>query len=151
MFKIAFKNFTNDLKKYKREIIIGSIVYILLILIFGKTCVLRMLFGVPCAFCGFTRAFIKVLCFNFVDALKIQPFVFLVLALFIIFVLKRYFNIKINDKVFYSLITVCLVGVIAFYIYRMVYFFPTNEPMVYDDNNLLKTIINLYFGGTLNG
>lgn len=147
MFKTAINAFIEDVKKYKTEIIIGSSVYLFITLLFGKTCIMRILFGIPCPFCGFTRAFLKLLCLDFIAALKLQPFILLLLILVLLFVLKRYFKVNISRRVLLALIIIGTLGVIVLYAFRMVHYYPTSEPMNYDGNNLLKVVIDKFFGG----
>lgn len=56
-------------------------------LIFGKICIVRMLFGIPCPGCGITRAFQFLLQGKIAEAVYIHPFWVAIVVLFFDFFL----------------------------------------------------------------
>lgn len=143
---VAFKSggilFYRDLKRFRREISIALLVAAALQLLFGKVCITRILVGLPCPFCGFTRAAILSAEFRFKEAFILQPMLFLFAGLLVLLVLKRYFCMHFLGR--YIVIYLCLfvLSVFALYIYRLLFVFSRKAPVIYDGNNLLKIVIN---------
>lgn len=99
------------LKKEILLVILSFIVSYLLILVFDIGCPLNKIFGIDCAGCGVTRMCLAILKFDFYQAFRFNPFVFILISVFLLYLLyvlicillkKRYF--KIGFKTFIVII-----------------------------------------------
>ena len=104
-----------------------------------------LLTGFPCPGCGMTRAVFSILKGNFEAAWYLNPFSYAVVAISAVFVVQRYIrrrNIKYLGKYFAAV----AVGMVLFYIYRMIRYFPGEPPMSYYRGNLLLRLIQVVKG-----
>lgn len=145
-----------DLELLKKDIknmylpLICIVVYIIAGNLFaGKICPLRMICGLPCPGCGITRAFLLVLQGKFYEATMMHPFWIAVVLIVVLYLAFRYLggNLRQSKKIVRAL-RICLIAIlilcIAYYIYRMIYWFPNREPMVYDENNMIYMFKNIF-------
>jgi len=145
--KMSKKRYSNDflnkiLKKIYLDVnkakwvILGIILfYFLLMQVTYSTCPLIMTTGIPCPFCGMTRAGIALLKGEFFLAFKLNPCIYGVLFLVIAFFVVRYFmdkSISVLKPMFIGFILIT----IAVYLYRMYDMFPDQWPMLYYKENL---------------
>lgn len=86
--------------------------------------------GFPCPACGLTRAAFCILKGNFADAWYLNPFAYVIWLFVLWFGVRRYLLQK-ETKSFVKWLAVIIVGMIVFYIYRMIRFFPGEPPMSY--------------------
>lgn len=117
--------------------------------ILGKICPLRMICGLPCPGCGITRAFLLVLQGEFFEATIMHPFWISTVLLVVIYVILRYFcgqseQIKKVMSIFRICVIVTLILCILYYIYRMINWFPHQAPMIYDENNIINMLKNIF-------
>lgn len=95
--------------------------------------------GLPCPGCGMTRAFFLVLQLRFAEAYQMHPLVYGWIALGIVFCVRRYgMGKEVNSLKKYAI--ALLAAMVVLYIYRMIRFFPDQEPMTYFQGNLLQRI-----------
>ena len=100
-----------------------------------------LLTGYPCPSCGMTRAGGLLLKGRFAEAWNLQPFIY-ILGLFLLAVgVWRYLLLKKQMKWAKQCLIVILFSMIAFYIYRMAWYFPDTPPMTYYPDNLLRFIL----------
>ena len=135
----------NDFKKIAIPIIAISLYILLANIILGKICPMRMLFGIPCPGCGTTRAFLLLMQGKVTEATISNPIWIPIVVLGLVFFINRYFvaSEKASAKIIKMLKrALVVIGVlcIAYYICRMIYWYPNKEPMVYDINNLLQRL-----------
>lgn len=110
---------------------------------FGHACPINLLFGVPCPSCGLTRAVLLVFHGDFSAALSMHPLVYslpLIAGLLLAAILSDKFA---HSKIFLIIACVIAAAFIGLYIYRMVCFFPSEEPIAFNENSLLFKIIKL--------
>lgn len=106
-------------------------------------CPVVLLTGFPCPGCGMTRAMFQVLHFDFIGAWKMHPFIYLIGILFVLFCISRYLlNGKYMNYVKVFMIIIAI-GMVIFYIYRMIVVFPNSAPMTYYYENYLNRLIKL--------
>ena len=86
--------------------------------------------GFPCPGCGLTRAMFMVLRGDFAGAWKMHPFIYGVIILVGWFGVRRYIQRKGTKSLGKWVILLC-VGLILYYVYRMVRYFPGDAPMSY--------------------
>lgn len=117
------------------------ILYVVLTYIFKlENCLVQLIIGIPCPGCGMTRAFFACLRFDFIEALRLNPIIFLLPIIVIIVLLREkcFFKTIYKSNLFWGLM---LLITISIYIARMIMYFP-NEPMNYYDDNLFNIIIS---------
>lgn len=107
-------------------------------------CPMVMLTGLPCPGCGMTRAVCSILKGNFAAAWELHPFSYAFLVLALVFVIRRYILQK-EIKSLAKYLAAVFVGMIVFYIYRMIRFFPGNPPMSYYYGSLGYRIFSIVF------
>ncbi len=150
--KKIFNRIYQDINLNKLPFIMLSVLLISLHLIFHHICPIVILTGFPCPGCGLTRAFLLFLTFHPVEAFSYNPAYPLWMLLILVFFVKRYiFGKKISS--FFSLFSLAVVILtIAIYIFRMSHFFPSHDPMIYFDENIMARIhpeYNLFVSGMI--
>lgn len=90
-------------------------VYIVIASAFGIACPFRTLFGIPCAGCGMTRAWISVLHLDLASAFHFHP-AFFVVPIVIAFRLFKNKNKKLYDAALY----ICLGYMLVVYVVRLI-------------------------------
>lgn len=100
-------------------------------------CPMTLLTGYPCPACGMTRAGILILKGRFAEAFSMNPFIYAVGILIFIFFIYRYLFHKKSMEWMKWTVAVLITGMVIFYIYRMVRYFPNQAPMTYDPDNLI--------------
>ena len=134
--------FAKDLKDYKYGIVLAIAIWAFFSIVFGTPCLAVLLFGMPCPFCGLTRAMWYCLQFRFADAFAVHPFWPLVPIGGILFVLYRYFRC-FKVSVFYIYFLFFCVTLTGLYVYRLATQFPGPEPMVYTSPNALSILLDI--------
>ena len=84
--------FKSDIKNLGIIVIAFYIVSELLKYTFGTVCTLKLFCGLPCPFCGITRATILLMNFEFKEALQMQPLVIFVIIGVALYTFLRYFS-----------------------------------------------------------
>ncbi|MGL4855199.1 MAG: DUF2752 domain-containing protein [Lentisphaeria bacterium] len=135
--KEAWDFFVLDLREHWVKLCIILLSLALITKLFGTVCYLRLLFGIPCPFCGITRAAIFILQGKFFLAWQMHPLIILVIIFCFFWGTNRYFLHKEKIKGFSKLVFLFLLIFIIFYIYRIRLYYPWQEPMVYTNNNLM--------------
>lgn len=134
-----------DIKKNFPPLVMAALALLIIDLVWGKICPVRTMIGIPCPGCGLTRAFKLAMTGHFYQATIINP-LWIAITVFVILHLSiRYFvadekkakKFKIILKI---LIIIVAISAIAYYIYRMIYWYPNREPMLYDNKNILKNL-----------
>lgn len=133
-------NFINKNIKFGKILILvllGLSIIFLLIKKFskitGSICLIRGLTGIPCPSCGMSRAIIAFINGDIINAFRFHPLFWLPFIVFILIVFKR--------KFFKQIIIGAIISTIAIYILRMAIFFPSIEPMKYNEKSIINQII----------
>lgn len=137
------KKFLDDIKSARWAIILIIAYFAFLKNYLYTICPVVLLSGYPCPGCGMTRAMFKVLRLDFAGAWEMHPFIYPIGILFLSFGISRYFlngNYMKYVKIF---MTVIAVGMVLFYIYRMITLFPDVSPMTYYYGNYFNRLMNL--------
>lgn len=108
--------------------------------LYGTVCYSVLLFGVPCPFCGITRATKLLLRGQLRDSFHMHPLLILVI---IGVILYSIINIILNKSMVFIkfYVIICIIIFFTFYLYRMKIYYPHQEPMVYREDNLFSYII----------
>lgn len=110
----------------------------------GSACPVYLIFGIPCPGCGMTRAWISLFSGDIAKAFYFHP-AFLAAAIIAACVILCGIKPKLKkSKVITGIYLVLCVVFLAAYIYRMVVFFPNEEPINYNENSLLAIIIRAF-------
>lgn len=133
----------NDIKKAKWVILGIALFYFLLMQVSYSTCPFIMFTGIPCPFCGMTRAGISILKGEFLLAFQLNPMIYGVIFLCFAFITVRYFTKK-SLKTLLPLVAVFFIITFVVYIYRMQTLFPDHYPMLYFKDNFISRVLNLF-------
>ena len=132
-----------DIKSARWAIILIIAYFVFLKNYIYTICPVVLLTGFPCPGCGMTRAAFRLFCFDFLGAWEMHPFIYPIGALFVMFCFSRYFmNGKYMKCVKWFMILIAI-GMVIFYIYRMITMFPEASPMTYYYGNYLNRLKNL--------
>lgn len=110
-----------------------------------QNCIVKLLLGYPCPGCGMSRAAFALMRFDFAEAFRYNPFIYLFpFAVFgIAFKDNNIIQKWIKKPLIWSII---LIVIILTYILRFIFIYP-NAPMDYYPNNLLAFIFSLFKKG----
>ena len=142
MFKKAIKRLKCDFTVNADKLIIAFCIVAILDLTFGSVCSSKLILGIPCPFCGLTRAGVALLSLDFKSAWEFNPLIYYISFLILLWLTERYLDLPIK-KILFTLLIMLIVISIPLYIYRWRCFFPHTEPMTYRENNLLKILCDL--------
>lgn len=131
-----------DIKQYGKAVLAVGIALAVLLLITGEVCPIRRLWGIPCPGCGISRAGMLLLEGKLKEAFRMHAFVYAIPVLLAGGFTERYFfdsRCSFIKKAFY--ITAGLA--ILYYGYRMIVYFPNQEPMIFYNDSVLGKLLNL--------
>ncbi|MCQ2426666.1 MAG: DUF2752 domain-containing protein [Lachnospiraceae bacterium] len=125
------------MRHYWLSVLIAAAVIVLLNLLFGTVCPVRILFGLPCPGCGMTRALLSLLRLDFSTAVRLHP---LSPAFFLLLLLFPVFRYRKRERfgVWVRICAVLLVLLLPVYVYRMLKVFPGEPPM---DNSFGESLL----------
>lgn len=130
------------IKKYRLSLVLLIITLLITNSLTGSVCYSVILFGIPCPACGLTRAAKLMITGHFCESFQMHPLLILVIiGVFLYPLLKstsRRYKLFIN---IYVIITISIF--LCFYIYRMQYFYPKAEPMVYHKDNFIANVLTV--------
>lgn len=126
----------NDIKRLWVPIFIFA-AYIL----FGRyflysLCPSVLVTGFPCPGCGMTRAMFAISRGDFAAAWELHPFSFVLIWYCLCLGVRRYFLMK-DCKRYFKYLAVIFFGMLLFYVYRMICYFPGTPPMSYYYGSML--------------
>ncbi|MDO4454772.1 MAG: DUF2752 domain-containing protein [Eubacteriales bacterium] len=128
-----------DIQRYWKAAVAFAMYMVMVQTLTGRFCPMVLISGLPCPGCGMTRAFFLVLQLRFAEAYQMHPLVYGWIALGIVFCVRRYgMGKEVNSLKKYAI--ALLAAMVVLYIYRMIRFFPDQEPMTYFQGNLLQRI-----------
>ncbi len=135
------KKILSDLYTVRWAILAIVVCLLLLRFVLYSTCPVTLLTGFPCPGCGMTRALFRLLRLDFAGAFEIHPFIYPILILAFLFLLDRYV-LKADLKAFlYWAMIVTAIGMLLFYLWRMMTQFPSEPPMTYYSGSLLNQLL----------
>ena len=132
----AYSRLKSDIKDLKWAIIIIIAYFAYLKLFLHSMCPMVWLTGYPCPACGLTRAAVCLLHLDLAGAWNMHPFVYAVVGYFFLLLWNRYILLRDTGKYIKYLLVMIVAGMIVFYIWRMLRFFPGEPPMSYYYNNM---------------
>ena len=132
-----------DLRRNAAFIIIVAVLWGILNLLFHRFCPVVLLCGYPCPGCGITRAFLAFVTLHPVKAFHYNPVYPLWLAVLLAAFWIRYVKGKSLKGLYYPLLFTGIITLLV-YIYRMIFIFPGDEPMVYVHENLFSIIRSFF-------
>ena len=142
-FKTVFRRIIYDLRSNLAPIIALAVLWGLAELIFHEFCPVVIFSGFPCPGCGLTRAFVSFFTFHPIRAFEYNPSYPFWLAAMVAFIIRRYVQGKSTKILQFPMVAVCIIT-IGIYIWRMTHYFPSEEPMVFFDGNIMGRIAPLY-------
>lgn len=114
----------------------------------GTSCTFQSTIGLPCPGCGLTRALLAALHGNFQEALRLHPLFWLaplvILAILVMLAIApdQLSNPKLN-RVWLGLALLFMVV----YLVRMIFYFPDQEPLTWNDQAILPRLWRLIRSG----
>lgn len=132
--------FYRDIKSARWAVMLVIAYFAFLKKVLHSLCPMVLITGFPCPGCGLTRAGFQVLRLDLAGACKTHPFIFAVIALAVVFAAERYVCLSRSMRVTKWLSIAVMIGMVIFYIWRMVYLFPDVPPMTYYYRNLLSKL-----------
>ena len=139
------KRLFNDIKDNRVAILAILLYFLIAKFILHTICPMVWLTGLPCPACGMTRAGVALLTGQFAKAWQIHPFIYVFVVVFALWFVSRYVLQK-SVSWMRPLVIICLILLIAFYVYRMIRFFPGEPPMSYYSGNVLLRCYQLLTG-----
>lgn len=135
--------FARNMKQYKWFIlfVLGYLLYFFIAHPGETNCLIKHTIGLPCPMCGMTRASVQLLQFDFVEAFRFHPLVFLMPFLFVVMLFKGLHPINklYNSKIFWGMIFLMFLGL---YVYRMGTMFPNIPPMDIKPDSILEILLD---------
>lgn len=131
-----------DIKENRMFLFVLALYVLIIKLFFHISCPLVLTTGFPCPACGLTRAGLALLRGDWKGAWQIHAFIYPLAGLVIVAVIWRYFLQKKMEALKW-LFAIWSVGLILYYAYRMICFFPGNPPVSYYPNSILSRILRL--------
>lgn len=99
-----------------------------------------LLTGFPCPGCGMTRAMFALMRGDFALAWSLHPFSYVLIGFCLSLGIRRYLLLK-DCKRYMKYLAVIFLGMILFYVYRMVRYFPGDPPMSYYYGSIMYRIV----------
>ena len=131
-----------DLKRFWKPALIAVAVWAAFSLLLGTPCLWVLLFGIPCPFCGLTRAVGSLCTLNVTQAFALHPLWPLLPVGLILFGLWRYRFPRLK-LVWWLFVGLSAAAFIAVYVWRMRTQYPSAYPMVYRPDNFLALLAHL--------
>lgn len=132
-----------DIKAWWKGIVLGVALWAAFSLLLGTPCCFVWIFGIPCPFCGMTRAAFLLLQGDFAGSFAFQPMLLPTLASIVFLLVARY----VNKNLFPAALTVailCFCVCVAFYAWKMATVYPSAAPYVHSERCLhhwLQTLL----------
>lgn len=142
IFREAVCLFFQDLWNIRVAILIFAVYFLVGSRVLYSLCPMVVVTGLPCPGCGLTRAAFRILHGDFVGAWKMHPFIYGVIVLAVWFCVRRYILKKEVKSLGKWVIILCL-GMMVYYVYRMVRYFPGEAPMSYYGGNVMRRVFGI--------
>nr|WP_294463638.1 DUF2752 domain-containing protein [uncultured Sellimonas sp.] len=137
--KESVRMIKEDIWSIRFVILVLGIYFLLAWKCFYSSCPLVMISGFPCPGCGLSRAGFCLLRGAFAQAWYFHPFIYGIALLAAAFVIRRYVLHR-EVRSLQKYLILLLAGMLIFYMYRMIRYFPGEPPMSYYPGNLLNRI-----------
>lgn len=142
-WKFAVNRIIKDITEFKWAIVAFGVYCIIMQELFESICPMVIISGFPCPGCGITRAIVLILIGQFAKSFSYNPFAIFWIFTAVYFVYKRYLKGERVKGIFLIFATLCIAMVI-YYLYRMLYVFPSSSPMLYSQNNIIFRFLHLF-------
>jgi hypothetical protein len=122
--------------------------------IFGTSCYVSSMIGIPCPGCGSTRALLLLLQGDVIDALRMHPLIFITLSLFAVipgfsflqFLMRkrgRELRSPLSPGAVNVIFVLLAAAYLVLYAIRMILYFPHTEPMLFNEYSLLGRLVTI--------
>lgn len=132
----------HDIKKYLPILCLIGLYIVVMSLVAGKVCPVRIAIGIPCPGCGITRSLWLLCQGQIAGSIKIHPMGIWMVPGMILAGYERYVPGS-GKKWGQAYLVIWSIACVAVYIWRMVFWYPNIEPMLHDSKNLLQWIKDL--------
>ncbi len=130
---------SDDVRRYGRTAVAVIGIWAAMTILTGHTCFTRLLFGIPCPWCGITRALVLMVTGRFADSWRMHP-----MAGFYVILAAAWFVTHVTGKgktLFVAGFAVIMAVTIAVFIFRLPGMFPAEPPLDYNPDNLLARFL----------
>ncbi|MCR5501589.1 MAG: DUF2752 domain-containing protein [Lachnospiraceae bacterium] len=127
----------NDLRNLRVPILVIVLYESFQLLVFHALCPVKVFFGLPCPGCGMTRASFFLLTGNIGEALRYHALV-IPWVLCVLYLLVYHYVLMKKAPLKNPLLIILGFTTLGYYIYRMIRYYPSAEPMAYHEENLLR-------------
>ncbi len=132
-----------DLKTYHRGLFLAAAYPGITSALGIPVCPMVLFWGLPCPGCGMTRAALLFFKGKWNTAWQMHPFFFVLLVLAAVAAAFRY-GAGRSMPGFKRIVPAVLILSILFYVYRMIRYFPGQEPMTYSSHNILRLLADIH-------
>lgn len=126
-----------DLRVWWKWVLLAVALWAVSSLTLGTPCWFVWGLGIPCPFCGLTRAGFLLLQGRFAESFAFQPMLLPILVCIALLAASRYGSKKLFPVAIVCCI-LCFCACIVFYIWKMTTVFPDTPPYVYRENHLFR-------------
>ena len=139
----GWKLLAADIKREKWAVLAIAAYFLIMKRFMYSLCPMVTITGFPCPACGLSRAGFSLLKGHFLWAFEIHPFIYPIVLLVITFFVFRYILRK-DTEILKKYLIALMVGLIVYYVYRMIRYFPGDSPMSYYRHNYIRAILELF-------
>ena len=132
-----------DIGQHGAGVLAVVVLYFVMHALFGAFCPSVIVTGFPCPGCGMTRAALLFFKGKWNTAWQMHPFFFVLLVLAAVAAAFRY-GAGRSMPGFKRIVPAVLILSILFYVYRMIRYFPGQEPMTYSSHNILRLLADIH-------
>ena len=127
-----------DITTYGRMAVAFAATMLAMNVLIGHTCTFRLMAGIPCPWCGITRATALLLTGHFSDSWQMHPMAVFYILLGLLFLVYRY--VGRLGAVFWISLAAVFAATVVVYIVRFPEMFPGSPPFRYDPENLFARL-----------
>ena len=112
------RRFLQDLKQYYKGLVLCALFLFFLEAVLGKTCLFRILFGIPCPGCGLSRAASLLTQGRLEESLTVHPFLIPRLFVLVLWAWERHGRNR-SPRLSAAAALLCFTGMVLFYAWRI--------------------------------
>lgn len=137
--QVVLERIWKDIKSLRIAILALLLYNVIARSVFHAFCPQLILTGFPCAGCGMTRAVFYILTGQFMRGMRLNPAAPFWIVFLVWFFINRYLRgiHSKNTTLWLSLVCAITLGI---YLFRMFYFFPSDPPLIYYKDNIMRRI-----------
>ena len=127
---------TSNISKSDISAVLSIGVFYLIMELAGITCPIKFITGISCAGCGMSRAWMSLIKLDPAAAFSYHPLFFLPPIMLLMYLFRK----KMNQKLYLSMMILCVLAMTGVYFYRML-FTDSNIVVFEPENNIIAKLI----------